>query len=344
MFRFEHPEYLYALALLPILAVFYLLMQRARRHAFRRFASHRLLGELMPDASRYKHSLKLILLMLALAFLIVGWSNPQWGTKKEAVEQRSADVFIALDISQSMLATDVPPSRLERARRFVQQLVEGLAGERIGLILFAGNAYLQMPLTTDYAAAELFVRSANPDMAPTQGTAIGEAIRLAERSFEPEQANHKALIVVTDGENHEGEALEAAAEAADNGLLLFAIGVGTPEGGLIPMQLGGRMDYKRDQTGNPVRTRLNEDMLTDLAATGNGLYANLAAGDAAIIEALRNRIDQMEKRALEQRIFSEYESYYAYFLGMALALLVFEFVISYRKSRFFAGKDLFDLR
>jgi Ca-activated chloride channel family protein len=341
MFRFEHPEYLYALALIPLLLVLYVLMQAARRRAFRRFASRRLIGQLMPSMSRYKHSLKFILLMLALAFLIVGWANPQWGTKKESVERRSVDVFVALDISQSMLATDVPPSRLERSRRFVQDLFRALAGERIGLILFAGNAYLQMPLTTDYAAADLFVRSANPEMAPTQGTAISEAIDLASRSFDPENVNHKALVLVTDGENHEEAALQAAREAAKKGLLLYTVGVGTAEGSLIPMRIAGRSDFKRDQSGNPVRTRLDEGMLEQLANAGDGVYFNLSAGSDEVINALRARIDQMEKRALEQRVFSDYESYFAWFLGIALFLIVAEFFVSYRKSRFFA-RDLFN--
>lgn len=344
MFRFEHPEYLYALAALPVLVLFYVLVQGMRRRAVRRFGSPQLVDRLVPERSRYKHSIKFALLLSGLFFLIVGWSNPQWGTKREQVRRRSADVFLALDISQSMLAPDVPPNRLERAKRFAENLVQALKGQRIGLLLFAGNAYLQVPLTTDYAAVALFLKSANPDMAPTQGTAIGEVIDLAERSFEPESRNHKALIIITDGENHDDEALQQANTAKANGLLLFTVGIGTEEGSFIPVQVGGRQDYKRDETGNPVRSRLNEKVLQELADAGDGMYFNLASGSEPVIEALRQRVDQIEKREYEQRSFSAYESYFQYFIGLGLLLITLEFLISYRRSRLFANRDIFEVK
>lgn len=343
MFRFEHPEHLYALALLPVVALFFAAMLYARRRAIRRFGNTRLMERLMPEMSRYKHSLKFGLLLFALFFLIIGWANPQWGTKKEKMQRRSVDVFLALDISQSMLAPDIPPDRLERAKRFARELTTALRGERIGLILFAGNAYLQVPLTTDYAAVNLFINSANPGMAPTQGTAIGAAINLAERSFEPENTSHKAMVLITDGENHEEEALEEARVARDNGLLLYTVGVGTTEGSFIPIEERGRQNYKRDRTGNPVRTRLNEEMLRNVARAGDGDYFNLASGSEQVIEALRERISNIEKREFEQRSFSSYESYFQYFIALALLLLVLEFFISYRRSRFFRDKDIFEV-
>ena len=177
-----------------------------------------------------------------------------------------------------MKAMDISPNRMERAKRFAQNLAKELRGDRLGVIIFAGNAYLQVPLTTDYAAAELFIKSANPDMAPSQGTAIADAIDLAERSFEDENKNHKALVIISDGENHEEEALERAQKANDNGLLIFTVGVGTSEGSFIPINISGRSDYKRDRTGNPVRSKLNEQMLEELASAGDGLYFNLADG------------------------------------------------------------------
>ncbi len=343
MFRFEHPEHLYALALLPVVALFFIAMLYARRRAIRRFGSTQLMQRLMPEMSRYKHTIKFGLLLFALFFLIIGWANPQWGSKKEKVQRRSVDVFLALDISRSMLATDIPPARLERAKRFAQELADALRGERIGLILFAGNAYLQVPLTTDYAAVNLFLRSANPDMAPTQGTAIGAAINLAERSFEPDNTSHKAMVLISDGENHEEEALEEARIARDNGLLLFTVGVGTAEGSFIPIQDRGRQDYKRDQSGNPVRSRLNEEMLRNIARTGDGVYFNLSSGSEQVIEALQERINNIEKQEFEQRSFSNYESYFQYFIAMAIALLLVEFFISYRRSRFFRDKDIFEV-
>jgi len=218
MFRFEHAEHLYALGIIPILIVFFLMAWFARKKLLERFADSSLLSTLAPEISRYKHIVKFLLLAIALCFLVIGWANPQWGSKKEKVKRKSADVFIALDISRSMLAEDVRPSRIERARKFATRLVDELKGERIGTIIFAGNAYLQMPLTTDYAAAKLFIRSANPDQAPAQGTAIADAIELAERAFQDDNKHHKAIIIITDGENHDEVAVAKAREANDNGM------------------------------------------------------------------------------------------------------------------------------
>ena len=285
--------------------VLFWLIQRARKNAFAKFGNSSLLSQLMPAYSKYKHTAKFVLLLCGLAFLIVGWANPQWGSKKEKVKRKSVDIFIALDISQSMMAEDLPPNRMERARKFSQKLVDKLKGDRLGIILFAGNAYMQMPLTTDYAAAQLFLRSANPSQAPAQGTAISEAIDLAEQSFEEDNKQHKAIIIISDGETHDQDALDRAKTASDNGLLIYSVGVGTAAGGFIPTIIGGRSDYKRDKTGNPVRTSLNEGMLQDLADEGSGFYFNLAGSDVEEVSvALRNSIDQMEKREFEARVFN----------------------------------------
>ncbi len=340
MFRFENIEYLYAFALIPVLVLFFLLMWYARRRAIRNFGDFELMKRLMPHMSKYKHAIKFLILMVALSFMIVGWANPQWGTKKEKVKRKSVDVFIALDISLSMLAEDISPNRLERAKKFSQNLINELKGERIGIIIFAGNAYLQMPLTTDYAAAELFVRSANTKQAPTQGTAISEAIDLAERSFEQDNKHHKALIIITDGESHDQDALERAREANENGLLIFTVGVGTPGGANIPIVYAGQRGIKRDKSGNPVRSRLNETMLIDLAIEGDGAYYNLVEGDK-VVDVLQERISKVEKRELEQRSFNEYESYFQYFLAIGLFLMLLEFFVSYRKSKWLEGKDIF---
>jgi len=341
MFRFENPEYLYALALIPVLAVFFAIAWHARKIAIRRFGEHRLMQKLMPETSRYKDSVKFILLMLALSFLVIGWANPQWGTKKEKVKRKGVDVFLALDISLSMMAEDIPPNRMERAKKFAQTLVEELKGERIGLIIFAGNAYLQMPLTTDYAAAQLFLRTANPDLAPTQGTAIGDAIQLAEGSFDEDAQHHKALIIISDGEDHEPEAVQRATKANENGLLILTVGAGTPEGSFIPVKYGSREDFKRDQSGNPVRSKLNEEMLKDLAKAGRGAYFNIAQGDK-VAQALQERIDKLEKREFEMRAFEKFESYFQYFIAAGLFFIVVEFMLSYRKSKWLKGKDLFN--
>ncbi|MEZ4955237.1 MAG: VWA domain-containing protein [Saprospiraceae bacterium] len=340
MFRFENPYYLYALAALPVLALLFFLFLKWKKRARSRLGDTSLVAALMPETSKYRPTLKFGLLLVALALLFIGWANPQWGSKKEDVKRKSVDVMIALDISTSMFAQDIPPNRLERAKRFTEGLIEALKGERIGLILFAGSAYLQMPVTTDYAAAKLFVRSANPDLAGSQGTVIGDAIGLARKSFEGDEGSHKALIVITDGEDHDGKALEQAAAARDDGIFLFTVGVGTPEGGFIPISIRGREDFKRDDTGQTVRSQLNEEMLEELAQKGDGTYFHIADGEA-VAKSLKDRIEQMEKRELEVRSFTEYNSYFQYFLGAGLLLIIIEFLISYRRVGWTQGRDLF---
>ncbi len=341
-FRFEYGDHLYALLLIPVLILFFLWVQRSRKKALQEFGDTSLLAQMMPLYSKYKHTVKFLFLLLGLSTLIIAWANPQWGTKREKVKQKSVDIFIALDISQSMMAEDIRPNRLERARKFSQQLVNTLKGNRMGIILFAGNAYLQMPLTTDYAAAQLFLRSANPNQAPTQGTAISDALDLAEQSFEEDNKQHKAIIIITDGETHDQETIQFAQEAAKNGLLIYTVGVGTPSGGLIPAVIGGREDYKRDQSGNPVRSALNEKMMQDLADVGNGYYFNLVASNPdEVSESLKTSIDRMEKREFEARVFNEYESYFQYFIALAILFLGAEFLISYRKNRWLGEKDFF---
>jgi len=279
--------------------------------------------------------------LLGLIALFIGYAIPHWGAKREKANRKSVEVFIALDISESMLATDISPNRLERAKRFAQQLVEELKGERIGNIIFAGNAYLQMPLTTDYAAAQLFLRSSNTNMAPTQGTAISEAIDLAEQSFAQNNKQHKALIIISDGENHDDEAITRAREAYENGLMIFTVGVGTQQGGLIPTQAQGFPDYKKDKDGKTIRTTINEQMLSDLASAGAGAYFNISDGDQ-VITAIQSGIEKIEKQEFETRSFTEYASYFQWFIGLALFFILSEFFISYRKNKYLKGKDFFN--
>ncbi len=339
MFRFEYLNHFYALALIPLLTLFFILMRRKRLKALERFGESRLVKRLMPKVSNIKHPLKFGILMLVFALLVVAWANPQLGTKRDKAKRKASDVIIALDISNSMISDDVKPSRLELARAFTLDLVQALKGERIGSIVFAGNAYLQMPLTTDYAAAAMFLKSSNPDQAPTQGTAISEAIDVAEKAFGESAKSNKVLIIISDGEDHDSEAIDRARTAKDNGLVIFTVGVGTPEGGFMPIDFGGTTDYKRDDKGQPIRTKLNEQMMKDIARAGNGEYFNIATTNG-VIEALQNRIDKVEKKEMESRAFSEYESYFQYFVLFALLILLFEFVMTYKKSDW-EDKDIF---
>ncbi|MBK8704532.1 MAG: VWA domain-containing protein [Saprospiraceae bacterium] len=331
MFRFEHTDYFYLLLALPVVALVFLWALRWKRRAIARFGNPDLVGRLMPGLSQFRVFAKVGLLLFAVALLTIALANPQWGVKREKVKRRGIDIFLAIDLSRSMLAQDLQPSRLARAQLFAGELLERLQGEQVGVIAFACNAQLQVPLTTDYSFAQLFLNSASTDMVASQGTAIGEAIDLAQKAFPEDNERHKALVILSDGEDHVGAAGDLASLAKDDGIIIFTIGVGTSDGEFIPIQRVTGEDYLRDQTGNPVRSRLEPATLKEVAEKGGGAYFDLSAGTDAVMAALTERIDRIEKREYEARAFSEYESYFQYFVGLALLLLVAEFFTSYRK-------------
>lgn len=290
-----------------------------------------LLSRLVPGRSDRRAHSKFALFLFCMAALIIAYANPQWGSKKEKVTARSSDVFIALDISQSMMAEDISPNRLERSKRLTNRIIRSLRGNRIGLIFFAGNAYLQMPLSSDYSAAQLFVSSANTNQASTQGTAISDAIDLTLRSFEEDQPAQRALIIITDGENHDDEAIRKAEEARESGLYVFSIGVGSPEGAYVPELIQGREQFKRDNNGEPVRSQLNTALIKDLADKGGG--KSFLIGDESTLQAdLKNEIDRLEKQEVEQRSFSDYSSYFQYFVALGIFLILVEFIIPERQK------------
>jgi Ca-activated chloride channel family protein len=317
-------------------------MRRLRRVALEHFGARHLTERLMPQVSNLKHPLKFGLLMLCLALLIVAWANPQRGYRREKAKQLSSDIIVAFDVSNSMLARDLAPSRLERARAFTLDLVHNLRTDRIGLICFAGNAYQQMPLTSDYAAALLQLQTITPNQLPTQGTSFNEMIEVVERSFPEKSRAQRILIIISDGEDHGSDFLSSISKSVENGLKIFTIGVGTPQGELIPIELGnGVVEMKRDpQTGEPVRTRLQEENLKSLAKAGGGDYFNLS-NQTGIIEALQKHIEKMAKEESEVRSFSDFESYFQWFVAAALLLLTFEFMLPYRRSVWLEDKDFF---
>ena len=331
MFRFEDISYLYLLGIVPLLVLIYILYIMWVKRDRSKLSEDKLFTQLAPGFSWARKYLKFALLLISLAFLFVGWANPQWGNKKEKVKAKSSDIFLALDISQSMMAEDISPNRLERAKRLAINIVKSLKGNRIGLILFAGNAYLQMPLSNDFAAAEIFIQSANTDQAGTQGTAITEAIDLAQRAFQDDVQYQRALIIVTDGENHDEEAIAKAEEARDDGLVIFSVGVGTEEGGYVPYEERGREQYKKDKDGVAIKSKLNLNLLRDLADAGNGKYYLIQQGDKVITE-LKSEIERIEKQEVEQRSFTEYTSYFQYFLGFGLLLMLIEYLINNNSS------------
>ncbi|MBK9338033.1 MAG: VWA domain-containing protein [Lewinellaceae bacterium] len=287
---------------------------------------------LLPGWSSVRFWTKNALVLVALALLAFAWANPQRGARQQTVTQQSTDVFIALDISRSMLAEDVAPSRLELAKSFVRKLIRALQGERIGLIFFAGDAFLQMPLSTDYAAADMFVAAAHPDLITAQGTAIPRAIDLATEYFDPDPRSGRALILITDAEDHNGDAADRAARAYSDGIAIFAVGAGTVAGGPIPLgDAGDAGQYKRDEEGAIVRTRMDEVLLQKLAAAGGGAAYRIPQGDAAV-QAIRREVGRLQKRAMEVRSFSEFESCFQWFLLPAFFLLLLETWFSWRKK------------
>jgi len=340
MFRFANIELLWGLLIIPLLVLIFAWSRIARRRALKRFGRQETISVLMPFASKSRPVFKFILLMLALAFFIVGAARPQFGSKLKKVKREGVELMIALDVSNSMMAEDIQPNRLERAKRAISRLVDRLSDDKIGLIVFAGDAYMQLPITSDYNSAKLFLSSVNPQIVPTQGTAIGTAIQMGIRSFTPEGQSNKAIIVITDGENHEDDPVSAAQEAAENGIVVHTIGMGLPSGAPIPVLKGGQKDYLKDKNGEVVITKLNEPMLEKIASAGNGIYVR--ANNAQVgLNALFDEINKLEKEEMESLVYSEYDDQFQYFFAIGLFLLLLEFVILERKNKYFRKVNLF---
>jgi Ca-activated chloride channel family protein len=339
--KFAEPGYFYALLFIPLFIILFVVMRSWRRRAMRRFGEQALVKRLTPDISRSRPVLKFILLMLAFAFIAAGLANLQVGSKLETVERKGIDIVIAIDVSNSMLAEDIKPSRLLSARQAISRLLDKLNNDRIGIVVFAGNAYTQLPITTDYSAARLFLSTINTDIVPTQGTAIAAAINLAAEAF-GENEHEKAIIVITDGEDHEGDAIVAAKKVAENGIRVYTIGMGLPEGAPIPMydRYGNQTGFKKDRSNNTVITRLNEEMLRQIADAGKGEYVR-ANNTQAGLDVIFDEINKLEKTKFESRVFSDYENRFQYFLTAALLLLLTEFTIFDRRGRRFRNVNLF---
>ena len=331
MFRFQHKEYLYLLVLLIPVLVLFILFQRWRKRSIAKLGTASLVYQLIPDFSSGKHILKFVLLSLAFIFLILGLANPQIGTKQEKVKRKGIDVVIALDVSKSMLAEDVQPNRLARAKNFISNFVDQLRYDRLAMVVFAGRAYLQMPLSVDYSAAKLYLKTIGTESVPTQGTSIGEAIDLANESFAQGDNKSKALIIISDGEDHESgvdEALEAAAKA---GVKVFTIAVGTDKGSPIPMSNG---DYKRDPEGNIVLSKVNIEAMRTYAEKGNGKSFVLGSGKDEIA-AIFKELGRINTKDIEDVEFTDYDDKFQYCLIIAALLLMVEFMLSERRSRLF---------
>lgn len=343
MFRFEEPHILYLLFVaVPLLLFFYIYLYRKKRN-FQKLGDFAIINLLIPDYSRGKSTLKFYLILLALCILILTLANPQMGTKVQKVDRKGIDLMIALDISESMNCQDIQPSRLMRSKQAVIHLLGKLKSDRIGLVVFAGDAYVQLPLTSDYGAAKLFINNVSTSDLSLQGTAIGKALDLCIQSFDPKnnKKKDKAIIVISDGENHEDNAIEAAAKAASENIMVNTIGMGLPQGGPIPVYQNGQIQgYKRDKEGNIIVTKLNENMLQEIAQAGHGFYVG-ANNSSAGVETIFEKLSQLDKTTYDSKNISDYESHFQFILIIALILLLTDLLIFEKKNKIFNQQHLF---
>ena len=338
MFRFADPIYLYLLAVIPVLALIRFLTYRNQKKRLRKFGDPKLLRSLMPDVSRFRPAVKFWMLQAALALLIVMLARPQFGTKISNEQRVGIETIIAMDISNSMLAEDIVPSRLDRSKMMVENLVDHFTNDKIGLIVFAGDAFVQLPITSDYVSAKMFLSSIDPSMMATQGTDIARAIDMASHSFTQEEGIGKAIIVITDGEDHEGGALEAAEAAKKAGMRVYVLGVGSTQGSPIPIP--GTGDYMKDNTGNTVMSALNEDMCRQVAQAGGGAYIHVENNSAAQ-DQLDNELNKLSKKETTSTVYSEFDEQFQAVAILALLLLILEICIYDRRNPLLKRLSLF---
>ena len=340
MFRFAHSVFFFAFLLIPFIAALFALFMIRRKRSMARYGENNLLKILAPEYSTAKPIIKFILISLAIVCMVMALADLQSGSKIEKVKRKGIDLMICLDVSNSMLAQDIRPYRLERAKQAISKLIDKLEGDRIGLIVFAGKAYTQLPITTDYAAAKLFVSTVSTGMVPVQGTAIADAIKLAASGFGDTKHN-KAIVLITDGEDHEGQVLEQAEAASKAGIILYAIGMGLPEGAPIPIFVGDiQTGYKKDRDGNTIITRLDETVLKQIANVGKGMYIRASNSEAGL-NTVFDDLEKIEKSDIESKQFSEFESRFQYFAGLALLILVIDLFVFERKTRWISNIKLF---
>ena len=331
--RFEHPEYLYWLLVIPVLVIIYILFRLGQKRRFERFAQIGMREQLVPSYSTRRANFKFIVFLLMIACVILALANLQSGSKMEEVKREGIDLYIAVDVSNSMNAEDIVPSRLERSKQAINKLISEMKGDRIGVIVFADKAFVQLPITTDYSAAKMFLSTVNTSLVASQGTAIAEAINLAVKSFSDEE-HSKAIVIISDGEDHENDAaVKAAQEAAKQGIRIYTIGMGLPDGAPIPQynQYGHQTGYRKDKNGNTIITKLNEAMLQQIAAAGNGIYVRASNSNVGL-EKIYDDIEKLDKSEIEAKVFTDYENQFQWFVGAAIVLLLIEMLISSGKK------------
>ena len=343
MIQLDEKIYFYLLAVIPLMVALFIAQQLWKKRVQRRFAEPRLLKRLAPEMSQFKPALKLLVLLAGLAFLIIGLVNPKIGTRLETIKREGVDIVFAVDVSKSMLAEDIAPNRLEKAKRLVSEIINSLASDRIGIIAYAGQAFPQLPITTDYGAAKMFLQSMNTEMLSSQGTAIGDAIELASTYYDDAEQTNRVLFIVSDGEDHsEGSLTDAVELAVEEGVQIFTIGVGTAKGGPIPLKRNGVVEsLKKDSEGQVVITKLDEAMLVQIAEEGNGEYINGTSTEKAVAY-IKDQLNQMDKKEFEAKQYAEYKDQFQWFLGIGLLLLFLDIFLLERKTQWLKKLDLFN--
>lgn len=349
IFRFENPDFLYALLIIPVLLIVWFLLIKLQKKSWAKFGDIELIKKLMPNLSYRRKNWRFIIFLTAIISLVFALANPQIGSKLEKVKRKGIDMIIAIDISNSMLAEDIKPNRLIRSKRAISKLVDNLQGDRIGIIVFAGSAYTQLPITTDYSAAKMFLSTVSTDYISTQGTSIAAAIDMGRQIFETEVKNeknqdrNKAIIVITDGEDHEEGAIEQASDAKNEGIKVYTIGMGTQKGAPIPsMRNGRRIGYKKDKDGHTVISKFNENLLQEIADKGDGIFVR-ANNSKTGLKLILDEINMLNKTEIETQTFKDYESRFQIFAAISILLLIIELLITEKKSRFNISK-IFDKR
>ena len=339
MFRFANIEMLWWLITIPVCVIAYIIITKRKQRQLMEFGDPELMAQLMPDASKSRPIVKFTLLMVALVLLIVAAARPQYGQQEKTVKRQGIEVMVALDISNSMLAEDVAPNRLDRAKQMLSKMIDNMTDDKVGLVVFAGEAFTQLPITCDYVSAKMFLNTISPKLIPTQGTAIGAALQTAIRSFGSQESDAgRAIILITDGENHEDDATAVAKQAQELGIQVFVIGIGKPEGSPIPVP--GTNDYIKDRSGQVVVSRLNEEMCQEIAQAGKGAYVRCDNTNTAM-RALQQELDRIATTDLETTVYADYNEQYQSFLLIALLLLVIDCFILMRQNHRLNRMDLF---
>ena len=339
LFRFANIEMLWLLVLVPVFVVAYVLYARRKRRRLEAFGDPQLVAELMPNASHVRPTVKFSLLLLAFTLLCFAAARPQYGQREQTVKRQGIEAVIALDISNSMMAEDVVPNRLERAKQMLSKMIDRMVDDKVGLVVFAGEAFTQLPITCDYVSAKMFLSNIDPSLIKTQGTAIGDALSPSIRAFGAEQSEaNRAIVLITDGENHEDDAVAVATRAKEAGIKILVVGIGKPEGAPIPIP--GTNDFRKDRQGNVVVSRLNEDMCREIAKAGNGIYVRCDNTNTAM-RAIEKELDTLATTELETQVFTDYNEQFQTFALLALLILVIDFFIFNRKNKSLTRINLF---